>query len=64
VFQGNPDRMVNWEYVRWNFTAQTTYVISTYFQLSLNYYYYKYEKELLLLAPVYKDYFIRLGVML
>lgn len=24
MFQGNPDRMVNWEYVRWNFTAQTT----------------------------------------
>ena len=63
-FQGNPEKMEDWESTRWNFTAQTTYDISTYFQLSLNYYYSKYEKELLLLAPVYKGYFIRLGVML
>lgn len=63
-FQGNPEKLKDWESLRWSFTTQVTYDISTYFQLSLNYYYMKYEKELLELAPVYKGYFIRLGVML
>jgi len=63
-FQGNPEKIKNLESLRWTFTAQATYDISTYFQLSLNYYYMKYEKELLELTPVYNGYFIRLGVML